>query len=110
MTKPIVRILAGGPKKEGPLSQLYKTVIPTYRLDLIGQIQQERIKYVIKWNFDLKGQTLYVPRECILEFDGGSIKNGRINWNNTQVFNLYDKEIFENITESGTRTTFGGGV
>lgn len=110
MTKPIVRILAGGPQKSGPNQQLYKTIVPTFRGDLIGQMQQERIKYIIKWNFDLNGGVLNVPSECIVEFDGGSIQNGTINWNNTQVFNIYDKEILVNISENGTRTTFGGGI
>jgi len=38
----------------------------------------ENYKYIIKWDFDLGGQTIKVPKNCILEFDGGSLKNGTI--------------------------------
>lgn len=35
--------------------------------------------YVIKYDFDLNGQTINIPRRCKLLFDGGSLSNGKIN-------------------------------
>lgn len=35
-------------------------------------------KYIIRWNFDLNGQTLEVGSNCLIEFDGGSLTNGTL--------------------------------
>lgn len=35
--------------------------------------------YVIKYDFNLNGQTINIPRRCKILFDGGSITNGKIN-------------------------------
>lgn len=60
-------------------------------------------KYVIKWDFDLCGQSIVVPKNCILEFDGGSLKNGTITGQDTLFINVGDVEIWgENLTRLGT--------
>lgn len=48
----------------------------------------ERTKYVIKWDFDLDGKTITVPEKCVLEFDGGSLRNGTIIGQDTFVNNV----------------------
>lgn len=59
-------------------------------------------KYVIKWDFDLKGETIEIPRNCILEFDGGSISNGTIIMNDTQIIAYQDtSSFFKNVTLLG---------
>lgn len=72
----------------------------------------EGYKYVIKWDFDLDGKTITVPKNCILEFDGGSLKNGTIIGQNTLYINVGDTEIWgENLTREGTwREHSGGGI
>lgn len=73
----------------------------------------EGYKYVIKWDFDLNGQTITVPKNCILEFDGGSLKNGTIIGQDTLFINVGDVEIWgENLTREGTwkEKQNGGGI
>lgn len=38
--------------------------------------------YVIQYDYDLNGQTITLPAGCVLQFDGGSISNGEITFNN----------------------------
>jgi hypothetical protein len=46
-------------------------------------INKPNVKYVIKWNFDLNGETINIPENCLIEFDGGSVSNGTLVGNNT---------------------------
>ena len=70
----------------------------------------EHYKYVIKWDFDLNGKTITVPENCILEFDGGSLKNGTIVGQNTVFINVGDVDIWgENLTREGTWREHSGG-
>ena len=85
------------------IQSVFKTVVLKSDLDLIPQMQQNFTKYVIKWNYDLKGGTLNVPIGCIFVFDGGQLSNGNIHWNNTKVLNQFRYEILKNITESGDK-------
>lgn len=39
--------------------------------------------YEIRYDFDLNGEEIAIPEECILEFNGGSLNNGDIISNNT---------------------------
>lgn len=39
--------------------------------------------YVITYDYSLRGQTITVPENCVLQFEGGSIKNGILNFVNT---------------------------
>lgn len=41
--------------------------------------------YVIQYDFDLGGETVTIPENCILEFEGGNISNGSILGNNTNI-------------------------
>ena len=70
----------------------------------------EDMKYVIKWDFDLNGKTITVPNNCILEFDGGSLKNGTIIGQDTVYINVGDVDIWgENLTREGTWREHSGG-
>lgn len=41
---------------------------------LAQEMMSERhTKYVIRWNYSLKGATINVPEDCIIEFAGGTI-------------------------------------
>lgn len=73
-------------------------------------ISCEGYKYVIKWDFDLNGKTITVPKNCILEFDGGSLKNGTIIGQDTLFINVGDVDIWgENLTREGTWREKQGG-
>lgn len=70
----------------------------------------ENYKYVICWDFDLKGKTITVPENCILEFDGGSLKNGTIIGQDTVFINVGDVDIWgEYLTREGTWREHSGG-
>lgn len=64
-------------------------------------LKEPNCRYIINHNFDLGGDTLVIGNNCLLEFKGGSIKNGVIVGNNTMI--LYsDKAIFKNIKIEGS--------
>ena len=50
-----------------------------------SQVTEPNVKYIIKYDFDLGGENVIMPEDCILEFDGGSLGNGAIEGNNTTV-------------------------
>lgn len=56
--------------------------------------------YEIKYDFDLLGITINIPNNCILKFDGGSIKDGIIKGNNTSI--IFSNACFKNITFDGS--------
>lgn len=49
------------------------------------QMKQPNTIYVIQYDFDLGGKELVVPENCVLEFDGGMLKNGSVVGNNTAI-------------------------
>ena len=54
--------------------------------------------YIIQYDYDLQDETITVPSNCVLYFEGGSFNNGIINFNNTYLEgipnfnNIYYKE------------------
>lgn len=48
----------------------------------------ENTIYVIRYDFDLDGNTIKLPKNCALDFYGGSIKNGKLILNNTRFIHL----------------------
>lgn len=68
----------------------YKTIILKKNLvNGVNTLTQKMMstqntKYVIKYNYVL-GEDITIPYNCILEFDGGSISNGRIVFDSTYI-------------------------
>ena len=56
--------------------------------------------YVIRYDYCLGGETIEVPEGCVLEFDGGSIRNGTIKGNSAFI-NSNEFGIFRNIRFKG---------
>ena len=56
--------------------------------------------YVIRYDYCLGGETIEVPEGCVLEFDGGSLRNGTIVGNGTKLKGKLTY-IFCNIQVSG---------
>ena len=48
-------------------------------------ISQANTVYEIRYDFDLSGATINIPENCTLDFQGGSLKNGTLNCNNTYI-------------------------
>lgn len=61
------------------------------------QMKQGNTIYVIQYDFDLGGKELVVPENCVLEFDGGMLKNGGVVGNNT----ILSNPLFKTITFNG---------
>lgn len=55
--------------------------------------------YIIQYDYCLAGQTIEVPENCVLDFQGGSLRNGTIRFNNTIL--IANTEVFNNITLKG---------
>lgn len=68
---------------------------------LVEQMTQENTIYEVRYDFDLGGETLEVPANCVLDFKGGSFDNGLIIGNRTKFVNT-NTGIFKNITLSGS--------
>ena len=66
----------------------------------------DRIKYVIRYNFDLDEKTLELPDNTILEFDGGRLFNGTITGENIKIIDLYGIGIRDDITITGSYCIF----
>lgn len=56
--------------------------------------------YEIRYDFDLNDATINIPENCTLDFQGGSIKNGTLNFNYTLI-NAPLYHIFYNIITKG---------
>ena len=69
------------------------------------QVTQDNTIYEIRYGFDLNGQTINMPKNCVLKFEGGIIKNGTLKGNNTCI-EASSEQIFDisssNLTITGT--------
>lgn len=99
MSTPIVNAIIG---KASENSYQYKQVVLIGGGTFSDQVTEPNTKYIIKYDFDLEGQTITMPANCILAFDGGQIKNGTIVTNDTTLLNLNKVDnIFNNVTIQG---------
>ena len=46
-------------------------------------INEPNTVYEIRYDFDLDGEEITIRKECVLKFDGGSFRNGTVNFDNT---------------------------
>lgn len=44
--------------------------------------------YIIRYDFDLAGNTIILPENCTLDFYGGSLRNGKLILNNTRFLHI----------------------
>lgn len=58
--------------------------------------------YKIRYDFDLNGATINLPANSVLQFVGGSIKNGTFNGNNTVIEADSNAIIFDSVVIEGT--------
>ena len=69
-------------------------VILTNRSSFGKQVLQPNTIYEIQGTFDLQGATVSIPERCVLLFNGGSLKNGRIVGNETQYCSKTQNKVF----------------
>lgn len=80
----------------------YKTVVLKGNHSFASQVTEPNMKYVIKHNFDLGGESVTIPENCVLEFEGGSLSNGTIVGNNTGIQAGFVKIFNTDITLAGS--------
>lgn len=68
-----------------------------------NQMKKENVTYIVKYNFDLKGSEISIPKDSQLQFQGGSFSNGIVKGNATEV-SAGQYRIFTNVTLSGSWT------
>ena len=91
------------------LSKTYNTLIlkpnkvGTNNVLTQSMINEPNTKYVIIYNFDLLGQEITMPKDSILEINGGDIANGTIIGQDTILLNPNQVQILtDNISLEGT--------
>lgn len=48
-------------------------------------INEPNTVYEIRYDYDLNGEEITIRKECVLKFDGGSFRNGTVNFDNTSL-------------------------
>lgn len=71
-----------------------------------SMINKANTIYEIRYDFDLNGTTINIPENCTLKFEGGSLENGTLNANNTQLSNNININISCDITGTITNSVF----
>lgn len=99
MNTPIVNAIIS---RSSDNSKQYKQIVLLGSRKFIEQVNEPNTKYIVKYNFDLKGQTVVLPENCILAIDGGQIKNGTIVVNGATLLNVNKADnIFDNVNIQG---------
>lgn len=70
-----------------------------------NMINKPNTIYEIRYDFDLNGEEITIPENCILKFNGGSLSNGTIKGNSTNI--ISDYLIFKNLNVIGSWSTIG---
>ena len=80
------------PNREGTRNVLTQSMINT-----------TDTKYIVNYIFDLRGKTITLPPNVVVEIDGGSLCNGTLVGNNSLIINTNQTEnALKNITLEGT--------
>lgn len=64
-----------------------------------SQVNQSNSIYIIRNVFDLRKSRVTIPRDCILRFEGGEIKNGVIDFNGCTIDANKNHCIFNNLID-----------
>lgn len=77
--------------------------LPLYAENLPSTyFQKEATVYSIAKDYNLDGKTIYVADGCVIKFDGGSLSNGELKGNNTQIEANYQHVFKDGLKLSGT--------
>ena len=79
------------------------------------QMTQENTIYEIRYDFDLGGGTLDVPANCVLDFKGGSFKNGIMVGHNASLlsyptYNIFNDTVIKDFNLSYVDVRWFGAV
>ena len=48
-------------------------------------VNKSNTRYIVQYDYDLNGETINVKEGCVLDFQGGSLKNGTVVFSNTRL-------------------------
>ena len=66
-----------------------------------NQVTSPNTVYVIRYGFDLRGEKVVIPPNCVLKFSGGYVCNGALEFSDTYICGRKTKHILNNINVSG---------
>ena len=72
---------------------LRKNIVDGKNILTQDMINKPNVRYIIQYDYDLNEKEITVPDNCILDFQGGSLSNGSINFNNCYINGDYNKNI-----------------
>lgn len=87
-------------KDRSALNGMGYVIVRKNRL-FIGQITKENTIYEIRYDIDLNGNEVVVPKNSVLKFNGGKLINGIVNGDNTSI-DAPSIVVFDNITFKGS--------
>lgn len=64
--------------------------------------------YEIRYDFNLNGETITVPKGCAIYFNGGRFHNGKVVLNGAKLYGFYELDILEGAAPGTTRWTSDG--
>ena len=70
----------------------------SFKIQVEG-ISNKNTIFELRYNFDLKNETINIPEGCLIKFNGGSLSNGTLNGNNTFIEGI---ETISGIIKQGT--------
>lgn len=87
VTTTLVYMYDGTPYRwNGTDLEVDEDIVPTLNNILTqAMISDENTIYVIQYDFNLGGDTVTIPENCVLEFEGGSLRNGTLSIHGTRV-------------------------
>lgn len=90
--------------------EMYNTGVKVITEDYITNIERNVITkdmisttdtvYEIRYDFDLDGKTITIPKNCILYFTSGNFYNGELIMDNT-IVSAFDRDVLSEINISG---------
>lgn len=66
-----------------------------------AMMSKANTRYIIQYDYDLDGETITMPENITLEFQGGGLRNGTLNGNKCLICST-SHVIFDNVTLMGT--------
>lgn len=87
------------PAQFSGLGKLYlrKNIVDGKNILTQTMMQATNTIYIIQYDYDLQGTEIAIPENSILDFQGGSLNNGIIDFNNSIIKNELNKAIFSDL-------------
>ena len=108
---PVIREKTTKTYNPGNYSGMGRVILRKNMVNGVNVLTQEMINqantiYEIRYDFDLNGAEITIPKGCTLKFFGGSFKNGILKGNNTKIINFNNTNIFSNVYFGSNDPTF----